>query len=195
MCDLRTARRAAAQVFAPCKHDSWLSSAPARPVRASLRGARENVTHRRASPGYPSIGTAHFGTAVGLDEYSRPRLTVRRLKTISTETSVLLVVPAKLFGAISVAPSGFNDRPRHEDCDEWRESLPVVSRGVEWREPIPWAAPRCGPAPVRRATAVWFFNRLVITVEGDKPTPCDAVKIDPRTDRRVSAAVRHQDVR
>jgi hypothetical protein len=53
-------------------------------------------------------------------------------------------------------------------------------RAWSGESPFPWAAaPKtCTPASVRRASAVHFFGRLLITVEGDKPNPCYTISIE-----------------
>ena len=53
-------------------------------------------------------------------------------------------------------------------------------RAWSGENPFPWAAaPRiCAPASVQRASAVHFFGRLLITVEGDKPNPCYTISIE-----------------
>jgi len=53
-------------------------------------------------------------------------------------------------------------------------------RAWSGENPFPWAGGQriCHPAPVTRASAVYFFGRLLITVEGEKPNPCFTVTIE-----------------
>ena len=52
-------------------------------------------------------------------------------------------------------------------------------RAWSGESPFPWAAaPKiCQLAEVKRASAVYFFGRLLITVQGEKPNPCYTITI------------------